>query len=144
MEVLIQRKWKKSTYTVSKVYVDGEDFGCNCLEDTDRGLRGTMTEADILKVKVKGATAIPTGRYSCIYTMSPRFGRFLPLLENVRGFTGIRIHPGNTAKDTEGCLLIGRNTQVGMVTDSRTWTQKLINKMLEAWNRKEKVYVRIE
>ena len=144
MEVLIKRKWKKPTYTISKVYVDGADFGCNCLEDTDRGLTCTMTDADIRKVKVKGATAIPTGRYNVIYTMSPRFRKYLPLLENVRGFEGIRIHSGNTAGDTEGCLLIGRNTKVGMVTDSRLWTDRLIEKMKEAWSRKEKVYIKIE
>lgn len=143
MEVLIKRKWMKPTYTISKVYVDGEDFGCNCLEDTDRGLKKTMTIADIAKVKVKGATAIPTGTYSVIYTYSPKFRKYLPLLEAVRGFEGIRIHSGNTASDTEGCLLMGRNTKVGMVTDSRTWTDKLISKMKEAWDRKEKVYIKI-
>lgn len=143
MEVLIKRKWMKPTYTISKVYVDGADFGCNCLEDTDRGLKETMTIADIAKVKVKGATAIPTGTYSVIYTYSPKFRKYLPLLESVRGFDGIRIHSGNTASDTEGCLLMGRNTKVGMVTDSRTWTDKLISKMKEAWDRKEKVYVKI-
>lgn len=143
MEVLIKRKWMKPTYTISKVYVDGVDFGCNCLEDTDRGLKETMTIADIAKVKVKGATAIPTGTYSVIYTYSPKFRKYLPLLESVRGFEGIRIHSGNTASDTEGCLLMGRNTKVGMVTDSRTWTDKLIARMKEAWDRKEKVYIKI-
>lgn len=134
----------KPTYTISKVYVDGKDFGCNCLEDTDRGLKGTMSTADIAKVKVKGATAIPTGTYETIYTYSPKFRKQLPLLCNVRGFEGIRIHSGNTASDTEGCLLMGRNTKVGMVTDSRTWTDRLIARMKEAWGRNEKVYVKIE
>ena len=81
MKILIDRKWKKESYTISKVYVDGEDFHCNCLEDTDRGLYQGMSTKDVLAVKEKGKTAIPRGTYHVIYTYSPRFKQRLPLLE---------------------------------------------------------------
>ena len=145
MKILIDRKWKKADYTISKVYVDGEDFGCNCLEDTDRGLYQGMSTNDVLAVKVKGKTAIPRGTYNVIYTYSPRFKRYLPLLENVTGFEGIRIHSGNSAKDTEGCLLFGKNDKVGWISNSKLWTDRIISKMQEAWvQRKEKVTIEIK
>lgn len=144
MKILIDRKWKKEGYTISKVYVDGEDFHCNCLEDPDRGLYQGMSTADVLAVKEKGKTAIPRGTYHVIYTYSPRFKRRLPLLENVTGFAGIRIHPGNSDKDTEGCLLFGKNDKVGWISDSKLWTLRIIEKMKEAWGRNEKVTVTIQ
>ncbi len=143
MEILIHRKWLKPTYTISKVYVNGKDFGCNCLEDTDRGLNCAMSEAEIAKIKVKGATAIPIGTYNVTYTYSPRFKKYLPLLNGVPGFEGIRIHSGNTADDTEGCLLFGKNTIVGRITDSRTWANKIIALIKSHLDKGEKVYIKI-
>lgn len=143
MEILIHRKWLKPTYTISKVYVDGKDFGCNCLEDTDRSLTSTMTASDISKIKVKGTTAIPIGTYNVTYTYSPRFKKYLPLLNGVPGFEGIRIHSGNTADDTEGCLLFGKNTVIGRITDSRTWTNKIIALIKSTIDKGEKVYIKI-
>lgn len=143
MQVTIDRKWKKDGYTISRVYVNGEYFGCNCLEDTDRGLRQDMGLAEIQKRKVYGKTAIPSGEYECVYTYSNRFKKKLPLLLNVKGFDGIRIHSGNSAKDTDGCLLPGKNDKVGWVSNSRLWTDRLIAKMQEAWGRKEKVTIKI-
>ena len=95
------------------------------LEDTDRGLKSGMSEAAIAAVKVKGKTAIPTGVYSVLMTYSPRFKKAMPILCNVRGFSGIRIHSGNKAEDTEGCILCGMNTEVGKITNSRFWTEKV-------------------
>lgn len=143
MIVKIIRRWKKPAYTISEVWVDGERQPYNVLEDTDRGLYQGMSVADVAKVKVYGQTAIPRGTYNCIYTWSTRFKRMLPLLENVTGFTGIRIHSGNTAKDTEGCLLVGRNSEVGRVTESRKYTQVLIDKMRTAWEVGERVTIKI-
>ena len=144
MEVLIDRSWKKDGYTISRLYVNGELFGCNTLEDTDRGLRQDMQLEEIKKKKVYGQTAIPRGSYECVYTYSNRFKKMLPLLMNVKGFEGIRIHSGNSSKDTEGCILVGLNLKKGMVLNSREWTNKLVSKMKEAWNRKERVIIVIK
>lgn len=101
--------------TLGRLYIDGR-FECFTLEDEYRG--------DDPSKKVKAETAIPCGTYPLKLTHSPRFGRVLPLVENVPGFVGIRIHAGNDADDTEGCLLVGtsRGTLNGKdaVLDSRT------------------------
>ena len=143
MLITLDRAWKRKGYTISRLYINGELF-CNALEDESRGLRQDMTINEIKKRKVYGATAIPSGSYECVNTYSNRFKKNLPLLKDVPGFEGIRIHSGNTAKDTEGCILVGRNTQKGMVTESRVWTDKLIKLMKAAWDRKETVTVMIE
>jgi len=84
--------------TVSPVIAEGKFFGY-CLEDTVRPAG----------VKIKGKTAIPAGRYEVVVTRSPRFKRLMPLLLDVEGFDGIRIHGGNSHEDTDGCLLIAKN-----------------------------------
>lgn len=144
MLITIDRAWKKDGYTISRLYVNGELFGCNTLEDTDRGLRKDMQLEEIKKKKVYGQTAIPIGSYECVYTYSNRFKKMLPLLKDVPGFDGIRIHSGNSAKDTDGCILVGLNLKKGMVLNSREWTNKLVSKMKEAWNRKERVIIVIK
>ena len=143
MLITIDRAWKKDGYTISRLYVNEEKFGCNTLEDTDRGLRQDMSLDEIKKKKVYGQTAIPSGSYECVYTYSNRFKKMLPLLLNVPGFEGIRIHSGNTAKDTEGCILVGQNLEKGKVLNSRVWTGKLIEAIKAALDRKEKVTIRI-
>ena len=144
MLITIDRAWKKDGYTISRLYVNGELFGCNTLEDSDRGLRQDMQLEEIKKKKVYGQTAIPRGSYECVYTYSNRFKKMLPLLKDVPGFDGIRIHSGNSAKDTDGCILVGLNLKKGMVLNSREWTNKLVSKMKEAWNRKERVIIVIK
>ena len=144
MLITIEKKKKKDGYTISRLYVNGKLFGCNTLEDADRGLRQDMQLEEIKKKKVYGQTAIPRGSYECVYTYSNRFKKMLPLLLNVKGFEGIRIHSGNSAKDTEGCILVGLNLKKGMVLNSREWTNKLVSKMKEAWNRKERVIIVIK
>ena len=144
MLITIDRAWKKDGYTISRLYVNGNLFGCNTLEDTDRGLNQEMDLNEIKKKKVYGRTAIPSGSYECVYTYSNRFKKMLPLLLNVKGFDGVRIHSGNSAKDTEGCILVGLNLKKGMVLNSREWTNKLVSKMKEAWNKKEKVTILIQ
>lgn len=126
MNIRIKRIAKKNDYTIGKMYIDGEYY-CDTLEDKDRGLK--QTDSDISKKKVYGKTAIPTGTYNVELTYSPKFKRILPLIDNVRGFSGIRIHNGNTAADTEGCILVGRNTIVGMVTHSVETLNKLMDKL---------------
>ncbi|WP_028896693.1 DUF5675 family protein [Prevotella sp. HUN102] len=143
MELRVKRIARRDTYTVGRLYVDGKRF-CDTLEDTDRGLSSLMTEAEVRNVKKKGITAIPTGRYRVIYTFSPMFRRRMPLLCGVKGFEAIRIHPGNTARDTEGCILVGRNAKVGMLTESRTEFERLDALMRDAEARNEGIYIMVE
>ena len=98
----------------------GEEFLCFSLEDTVR------------KVKIKGKTAIPSGTYEVIINWSNRFQKPMPLLLNVPGFQGIRIHPGNTAKDTDGCILIGNEKYANQIGESRQAFEEFYPKLKEA------------
>lgn len=131
MKLKLVRKYRKETYTIGKLYVDGVYF-CDTIEDKDRGLDDAMGLAEIMVKKRYGETAIPYGTYKVEITYSPKYKRLMPEIKNVKGFSGIRIHSGNTAKDTLGCLIIGRNTQVGMVTESRKTYNKLFALMKDA------------
>ena len=124
MNLKLVRKYRKETYTIGKLYVDGVYF-CDTIEDKDRGLDDTMYLADILLKKKYGETAIPYGTYKVEINYSPKYKKLMPQIMNVKGFGGIRIHSGNTAKDTLGCLIVGKNTKKGMVTESRTTYNKL-------------------
>lgn len=106
MKVTVKRTFKGPEYTIGKLYIDGEYF-CDTLEDTIR------------KEKIAGQTAIPAGTYKVKKTYSPRFKTILPEILNVPNFTGVRIHSGNTAKDTDGCLLLGLNKTKGAVINSK-------------------------
>lgn len=138
MEILVKRIAKKETYTIGKMYIDGKYF-CDTLEDKDRGLSQSMTEEEIRKIKVYGLTAIPTGAYKVIVNYSERFGKLMPLLLDVKGYAGVRIHSGNTPSDTLGCILVGRNTAKGMVTESR----KTFLRLMETLKRDNEVVLRI-
>lgn len=126
MRLTLIRIANRPTYCIGKLYIDGI-YQCDVLEDTDRGLDDKMTEAEILKKKVKGQTAIPSGVYPVYITWSPKYKKPMPLIENVKGYSGIRIHSGNSAKDTEGCLLVGKNKEVGKVLESRKTYNELFN-----------------
>mgnify|MGYP001790045992 FL=1 len=126
MRILLQRHALKAGYTIGRMEINGRYF-CDTLEDTDRGLRESMTEDEIAALKVKGATAIPTGTYRIdMQTRSPRFGRVLPRLVSVKGYAGVLIHSGNTAADTEGCILVGENRERGKVLNSRATLEHLL------------------
>ena len=141
MELKLNRIAKKATYTIGRLYVDGVRF-CDTIEDRDRGLRQDMTLAYIKRVKVQGETAIPTGRYRVtLGVKSPRLskkavyqfcGGYVPRLINVNGFDGILIHIGNTAKDSEGCILVGENKEVGKVLNSAATFKRLYEKLKSA------------
>ncbi len=131
MKLKLVRKYRKETYTIGKLYVDGVYF-CDTIEDKDRGLDDAMGLAEIMIKKRYGETAIPYGTYKVEITYSPKYKKLMPEIKNVKGFSGIRIHSGNTAKDTLGCLIIGRNTQVGMVTESRKTYNKLFALLKDA------------
>lgn len=130
LQILITRNWRKADYTIGKLYVNGKQL-CNTLEDTDRRLFQGQPIADIAAKKVKGQTAIPTGTYRLQVSESPRFKRELIEVLDVPGFSGIRIHRGNTTADTEGCILPGVNNAVGRVSDSTKYELEL-TKMVKA------------
>ena len=123
----MQRIARRDTYTIGRLYIDGERF-CDTIEDTDRGLRQDLPLSVNQAKKRRGITAIPVGRYrvtlgvkSQKYSKKKQYdftGGFIPRLVNVPAFDGILIHIGNTAADSEGCILVGRNTKVGMVLES--------------------------
>ena len=142
MNITLNRIAKKSKYTIGKLYIDGEYF-CDTIEDTDRGLTQTMTDAQVKSKKVYGQTAVPTGTYKVIISYSNKFKRQMPLLLNVPGFLGIRIHSGNTEKDTEGCLIVGKNKVVGKVIESKDTYNKLFSILCEA-NKKEAIKITIK
>jgi hypothetical protein len=99
MKLTVVRKEFSETTTIGEMFVDGV-FQCYTLEDTVRNLKSA-------KDKIYGKTAIPAGTYKVTITDSARFKRKLPLVNDVPFFEGIRIHPGNTAADTDGCILVG-------------------------------------
>ena len=142
MELRLERKYRSSKYCIDKLYINGKYFS-DALEDPDRGLTDSMSLEEIKKIKVKGNTCIPYGTYNVTITYSPRFKKNLPLINNVKGFDGIRIHSGNTPQDTEGCLLLGFNKVKGQVVDSRVTVSKFITQMQQALNKGEKVTITI-
>lgn len=143
MELNVKRIARKDGYTIGRLFINNEYF-CDTLEDTDRGLISTMQVNEILAKKVKAQTAIPTGKYDVILTFSPRFKRVLPLLLNVPGYQYIRVHNGNRPDSTEGCLLVGENKAKGQVLNSRATLEKLMSILLDCEKRKEKVTILIE
>lgn len=142
MKLLLRRIAKKDTYTIGRLYIDDVYF-CDTLEDKDRGLTQSMQPSQIQKIKVYGKTAIPVGEYSIAITYSNRFKKLMPLIKDVPGFSGIRIHVGNTDKDSNGCILVGKNKIVGKVVESKNTYQKLYQILSEA-NNKEKIYIKIQ
>lgn len=125
MLIEVKRLYKKKDYTIGKMYIDGEYF-CDTLEDTDRGLAQGMSLSELKEMKEYGKTAIPTGEYMVAVTFSNRFEKWLPLIHPVPVFEGVRIHSGNTASDTEGCILVGKNKAKGKVLDSRKTMTELM------------------
>lgn len=149
MEIEVNRKWKCSAYTIGTLSINGTRLSdgkhyCCTLEDVDRGLDSKMQLNKILFLKKPHVTAIPVGRYEVTLTYSPRFRKNMPLLNNVSGYSNIRLHPGNTVEDTDGCILVGENTVKGKVLNSLHWFSILMSKITSAISRKEKVYITIK
>ena len=141
MELRLRRIARRETYTIGRLYIDGVYF-CDTIEDKDRGLMQSLPASVNKAMKKAGATAIPMGKYQVtLKVKSPKFskkkqydfcGGYLPRLINVPAFEGVLIHIGNTAKDTEGCILVGRNTKVGKVLDSGVIFRALYARLKEA------------
>lgn len=139
MKLLLQRDEHLPVCTIGKLYVDGV-FECRTLEDTVREVDG----APVLRWKIPAKTAIPRGTYPVTITMSGRFKKMLPLLGTVPGFTGVRIHSGNTDADTEGCILVGTSKLVNSIGGSRLAFSKLYEKMRAAIARGEQVSITVK
>lgn len=122
MKLILKRIALRPTYTIGKLYIDDVYF-CDTIEDTVRDLNKNG-KFDNGEKKVHSKTAIPYGTYEIKWTYSPRFKKYTPQLMNVPSFEGIRIHAGNTSADTEGCLILGKNKQVGKVLNSRATINK--------------------
>ena len=134
MELILERIAKRRTYTIGRLYIQrrvndeylagtADDYFCDTLEPTWRDYEHGA-------YKVKGRSAIPEGRYAVVISFSQ--------------FDGIRIHAGNTAEDTEGCILVGKNKLVGQVVDSRIWLHRLKQKIVEAKSRGEPVWITVK
>ena len=152
MELILKRIAKRKTYTIGRLYIreqvmdeylpgTEDKYFCDTLEPTWRDYANGA-------YKVKGRSAIPEGRYAVVISYSPKFKQWLPILlggpEFNRKWQGIRIHAGNTTKDTEGCILVGKNREVGKVLDSRKWLYELKQKIVEAKDRGEAVWLTIK
>ena len=119
MKIIVKHIFSNDNYCIGKMSVDGE-YLCNTLEDPQR------------PVKIAGRTGIPNGIYKVVLSNSFRFKKVLPEIQNVPGFVGVRIHAGNTAEDTEGCILVGFNTEKGRLTKSREALNSLMLLMQKA------------
>ena len=152
MELILERIAKRKTYTIGRLYIrrqvmdeylpgTEDQYFCDTLEPTWRDYKNGA-------YKVKGRSAIPEGRYAVVISFSPKFKQWLPILlggeEFNRKWQGIRIHAGNTSEDTEGCILVGKNREVGKVLDSRIWVHRLKQKIVEAKGRGEPVWITIK
>lgn len=135
MEIKLTRIARQKEYTIGRMEIDG-NYVCDTLEPIWRNLAGGAR-------KLKGKTAIPEGRYALVVTLSPKFGKWLPLLLGVPYFSGIRIHSGNTAADTEGCILVGQNLKKGMVLNSRIALSRIM-KILDSRKAGEPAFITIE
>lgn len=133
MELHLERNECGRSFTIGSLSVDGT-WECWTLEDQLRP-RG---------VKVAAQTCIPSGRYEVKLTFSNRFQRVLPLLLDVPMFEGIRIHPGNTVQDTEGCILVGTDRLGSSVWRSRDAFNALFSKMHEADRKGERIWISID
>lgn len=150
MELVVERLYKKDNYTIGILKIDGL-YECDTLEDTDRGLSQDMPESEITKKKKYGKTAIPTGRYKVTFGISNRFGKcfyainsMIPSINNVKGFTAIRIHAGTDENDTEGCLLLGENKAKGKVLYSGKTCERVFRKMWLAYNYGSPIWITIK
>lgn len=152
MELILKRIAKRKTYTIGRLciretiddeYAAGtqDRYFCDTLEPTWRDYANGA-------YKVKGKSAIPEGRYAIAVSWSPKFRQWLPILLGGPDFNhkwqGIRIHAGNTPRDTQGCILVGANKRIGEVVDSRRWLNQLNRLIVEAKEQGEPVWLTVE
>jgi len=129
MNLKLIRKYPADECVIGELFIN-EQFECYTLEDIER------------PVKLAGVTAIPRGNYEVVITFSERFKVPLPLLLDVPNYTGVRIHPGNNAANTDGCILPGKGKTENSVTESRVAFADLFQK-LDAASKVEKIFLEI-
>lgn len=153
MELTLKRIALRSEYTIGKLYVDGE-YVCDTIEDTVRDLDkdGKFANGE---VKIPGKTAIPYGRYEITmkvkspkysnfskYSWAKKYDGYLPRLLNVPHFDGVLIHVGNSALDSEACVLVGENKVVGKVINSvNTFRRLMDDYLVPAKKRNERIFM---
>ena len=142
MKLYLYRKFLKEKYTIGKLYVDGKYY-CDTLEDKDRSLSASLTLERNKKLKVYGQTAIPIGIYHVSLHRWTKYNVVVPKLENVPAFEGILIHNGKNQDNTEGCILVGKNTVVGGLTDGRVYMHGLTDMIRAAIRRGEQVTIEV-
>lgn len=136
MELKVVRSVHSDSSTLGKMYLNDEFFAYTC-EDTVRNLDGDKTK------KIKGQTAIDAGRYEVVLSYSEHFQRYLPLLLNVPCFDGVRIHGGNTAEDSQGCILIGANSDLKSCISNCASKVNSLVAALKTVEKKEKIWIEI-
>ena len=163
MELILTRIAKRRGYTIGRLAIlkeeseeyrtyQTEEYFCDTLEPTVLELKTTVSKETVLRSPTKLASlkpvAIPEGRYAVVITWSPKFKMWLPLLLGGPDFNrlwqGIRIHMGNTAKDTQGCILVGRNQIVGRLLESRKWLYELKQKIVASKAKGDAVWLTIK
>lgn len=142
MKARLKRIYLGETYTIGKFYVENV-YICDTLEDKNRDINKNG-KFDGSEKKVYSETCIPYGTYEVVLTYSPKFKRLLPLLKDVPDFTGVRIHRGNTIKDTAGCILPGQNKIKGKVLYSGIEEEKIIKILKKCKENNEKFYLTVE
>ena len=151
LEMKLVRIALRPDYTIGRLFLgDQQEKFCDTLEPTCRPFdidpKRDSYSVQTVKVfmhKVKGKTAFPDGRYRVTLNPSCRFRRLLPRLQKVPGFDDILIHQGNTAKDTQGCILVGENTQRGMVLRSTVTLNALHSRLLNAIAEGKQIFITI-
>jgi hypothetical protein len=145
MNLTLQREPSTPQSTPGKLYIDGV-FYCYTLEDPVRERRnddGSLI--DVAAWKIPGVTAIPSGRYAVIIDQSSRFKRLMPHILDVPGFDGIRIHPGNTSADTEGCVLVGQvRNSLYDILQSKLAFNPLFTRLQATLGLNEQIFIDVE
>ena len=146
MKIKVIREILTPTETLGSLFIN-DKFFCYTLEDVDRKLKSTDAEEFVRAHKVKANTAIPSGEYRMILSMSNRFKRIMPEVLNVKGFQGIRFHGGNTHHDSEGCILVAKQRNVNKPSSwqgIKNWVfgsqeKQLVAEMQKALGKGEKI-----
>ena len=143
-------------YTIGRLFLEEGGYFCDTLEDEDRGLHQDMPLAQIKARKVYGQTAIPKGTYRVQLRVSPSlkdryyarpFGGKFPYLQNVPGFDGVMLHPGNGPEDVKGCICPGvcHSGIKGRVFDSvLAWQDLMQFYIWPAYQREEEIWLTID